>query len=295
MTDRKVRVHMKTIFAIAIVVLTLFIGIPTLIAHAATDVLFIGHLDPDALSDTVVGVATGDLRMLPVAINWGVPASMPDGRPDDGATFSSVRTELRYPFGDSTVGSFAIEDVNADRISDVIVFYQSASSDSMRIVALIGQRALHDVMIVDMGAIPRGVQLHPFASIDITSVDLLTDASVRDLSGVLSRSWRSLDLPVRDEPASTTPPSSLADWMLLFPNPASTMATFESGRLSRGEYLVEVVDVNVSVVESRAIVVESERAVTGSVDLATHPKGMYLVRIRSGDRVVATYPVVVVR
>ncbi|MBC8144038.1 MAG: T9SS type A sorting domain-containing protein [bacterium] len=286
---------MRTTLIILVLLATL-LAPTSLRAHDEPIVLYIGQLDADTYRDTITGVVTGDLRMLPVAIHWGAtPDTTRRLLAEDASDDRYKRTELRYPYGDSTVGSFALEDVNIDGIADIVLFYTNERGDSTHIVAIVGQRALRDIPIIDLATITRGIQWHPFIAIDLTSVDLFREGAMREHSGAMSYSWGSIPIPARqsDERGSVAP--TLGQWLQLFPNPASTQATFEAGRLSRGEYTIEVIDVNGSVESSSSIVVEAEQPLSGTVDLSAQAAGLYLVRIRSADRTVATYPVVVVR
>lgn len=256
-------------------------------------VLYIGSLDHDEHPDTVVGEPRGDLRMLATAIHWGAPySSNGAGEP------TAQRTMLSYPRWPSLCGSVAVEDLNGDAIDDVILFYNVATphaGDSSRALALLGQRALHDVPTIDLDAIPRSLQRHPFVALDLNAVGLLGERAMREHSGMPSHRWGSIPIPTADSIRRSVVPPALAEWLALYPNPASDAATFESRTLEPGDYSVDVVDIEGSVHYERRLLIERKQPLKGTLDLSDHPPGLYIVRIHRSGELVASYPIVIVR
>ena len=268
----------------------LFLMIFSVPAFAEGDILFVGRLDRDAWADTVVGIPTGDLRMLATAIHWGAPYSSNDGRED------ARRTRLLYPDWPRLEGSCAVEDVNNDGVDDLLLFFGDAgASDSSRAIALLGQEALRTITAIELASIRSPMQRHPFVAVDVGSVDLLVERAQRELSGVPSYRWGHVAVRTHDTAAAIAPPPILAEWMALYPNPASAAATLEARRLAPGSYTVELVDMEGTIHHERRLHVERERSLSSTLDLSDQPPGLYLVRIRRAGELVASYPVVVVR
>lgn len=253
--------------------------------------LYVSDLDGDAIADTVLGAPTGDMRMLATTIRWGGASSI---------EHNSVRSqlELHYPRAARLAGSSALEDLNGDGIDDLVIVFDTCDVTSLcaqRALIIVGQKALRSADSIDVATIPIGIQWQPFVALDVVAMSLLSEPAERELSGVTSYSWRDIPLPVKDAPDRGEVHDDLARLTALYPNPAATMATFEAGRLAPGEYVVELLDAAGHLRYARPVVVDVERAVSGTIDLGREAAGAYYVRIRSGGSVVALYPVVVVR
>lgn len=260
-------------------------------AHDAFDVLYVGRLDADDIPDTILGVETAELRMLPVAIAWGStsrPSSTAPGR-EAGVTL----TTLRYPSWERLTGSLTIEDVDADGVDDIALFYRSWSPsmrDSAHAIVLLGRAALRRPSIDLTGTEPGDREL----IVDIARARLLQARAVRDLSGEASHAWGRLRSDPA-EPPTSVPVESGTGWITVYPNPGATVARFEAGRLAAGEYRIEMIDIEGRVRASQQLTASTQQSVSGTFDIAELPPGSYLVRIRTGDATVVTHSMVVVR
>jgi hypothetical protein len=260
-----------------------------LAAPASEMILYVGRLDPDAWPDTVYGIVTGDLRLLPTAIDWGSPY------PGDRDGGDVRRTRLVYPPWEKLEGSFAVEDINADGLDDLLLFFRSsAKRDSSRAIALPGQAGLRELDSIDVGAVPRGMRRHPALALDIAAAGLAREPAERELSGQRSYRWCPARVAEADSGSGVEPPTTLREWMALYPNPATVTATFEAGRLARGEYTVSLTDIDGIVRYEGSFHVASERPISGTIDLSEQAPGLYLVVIRKDGRTITSYPVLVV-
>jgi hypothetical protein len=275
----------------ATITLILLLAVARASAADGSEVLYVGHLDRDSHADTIVGAPTGDLRMLATAIHWGAPYSSNGDSP-------GAQTTLIYPQWSGLAGSFAVEDINADRVDDLLLFFNAApphARDSARAIALLGQDALHGVASIILGELARPIQRRPFVAVDIAAVSLLGERAVREQSGVPSYRWGTIAMRGSDSTLPGAVAPTLAEWMALYPNPASAAATLEAGRLGPGDYVVELVDIDGTIHFQRGLLLDREQTVSSTLDLSEEPPGLYLVRIRRAGELVASYPVVVVR
>lgn len=270
----------------------MLLSVVHLLADGGADILYIGRFDLDDHPDTVLGRPTADLRMLATAIHWGAPYS------SSGDHEELRRTTLRYPTWRGLAGSFAVVDVNADAIDDLVLFFNAerpASRDSTRAIALLGSDALHGVAEIALDEVGRTNPRMPFVAIDIESAALLGDRRVRENSGAPSYRWGSIALRASDSIGPASAPPTLSEWMALYPNPASVAATLEARRLGPGDYTVDLIDIDGTIHLERRIVLQQEQSLTSTIDVSDHPPGLYLVRVRRAGELVASYPVVVVR
>jgi hypothetical protein len=250
----------------------------------AESILYIGRLDRDAVPDTIVGIPSGELRRMPVAIRWGTSET----------DVAAAQTTLAYPAWASLEGSCGVVDINADGADDVVVYFNAQASDSARAVVLLGQHALRRAAVIDLAAVPRGIQWRPFVALDLVALECVRDAAERDLSGDVSYVLRSLKLPpIEDAPGNVA--IRLPETIAAFPNPASNDTRLTITGLEARRHRLELADVDGRLVWAKSFDVVTAGRLECVIDLRERAAGVYVARLVADDHVIVAYPVVVVR
>lgn len=294
---------------------------------AASLILAIASLNFDCYPDTVLGLADEQFHYLPTEIHWGAAPE----RADSACASETPKkkrervTTIRYPNWKRITGSVSFERMNADTLTDIVLYLWGdagnddngrarAPHDSLRALVLFGQMALDSVKQINLASIAP-FQSEPYFAMELRPGADLRDEKKRDLSGTPSYEVKRVTLDVRGKKDTTdrgpaAPPlagiareETSAD-VHIYPNPSAAETRIEADRLSPGAYTIELVAVNGTVALRQEVVVSESRGLLRSLDVRGLASGYYLLRLRGGNapesgenasRWTGTYPIIIAR
>lgn len=263
-------------------------------------ILHIGHFNFDSHLDTIIGGGGLEQGYYPKFIRWGESAGNDIDTTGAKRMKSGKQTALTYPGWDNFRASVACEQFNGDTLADIILYMfgririEHQWRDTMRVLAIFGQSGLDTNRVLKISDVGE-IQNSPFIALDLKIDVDLTDRKKRDISGVasfvLERSSKAIEEErQRDGPLQPMAPSAS---VRLFPNPSATTTNIEARRVPAGEYDVDVIGTNGQVHTHQQCMVDESGQLLRSLDLNDLPSGYYFVRLRSGNRIVGDYPIVV--
>jgi hypothetical protein len=274
---------------------------------SADYVLSIGRLNQDDIPDTVRGYRSASLQIVPGMICWGkrLRPDTPGG--GDRRPERVMQTRLHLPEWRRLSVSFAMQDLNADTIADIIFYLRGDIStdrerrDTVRTFVIFGQSGLDSLRQIDLRSIGDGFQDRPFFAMDLRKGEglELDNPSVRDPSGRRSYILRPIGHNLRRRDTTSQPIASTKDTagdfaVSIFPNPAAISANLELRKVPPGVYRVALVAVNGSTYHRQEITVEESGEVLRTLDVRAVPTGYYVVQLNDHERLIGTYPVVIV-
>lgn len=294
---------------------------------AQAAVMHTGFINPDCVPDTVYGFLDNDLRWTPRFICWGYlfdregePICETTGRDSSAREAASRRrashdtTHILLPDWIRISCAFSVQRYNAnDSLDDLIFWLHGADSvgrelvDTARSLVLFGQRGLEKVNRVDLASI-GAFRSEPFYAMELTRGRELINPKKRDMTRRTSRELVRVDRQVLEEegeerdtgsvpaPQITSAVAGEASYSArIYPNPAVYSTTVEVSPLPAGTYRVEVVAVNGEDVWRGEAVLEREGQVLSTLDLGDLAGGYYVVRVHTDQKIIGTYPIIVVR
>lgn len=287
-----------------------------------TAVLHIGYVNTDCVQDTVYGLLDQKLRWTPRFICWGVlydSAGLPvcDVSRRDSSIARSRQVDTTYfvfPNWRNLSCAFSIERHNAnDTLDDLVFWLRGVDSlprrglvDTGAAVLVFGQSALETHATLDLSGV-GDFRSQPFYAMQLgKSRELINPKKRESLSR--GKSWElvRVDKDVLKKEREDTTESPAPQFVSsveteagytarVFPNPAFYTTSVEVKPLPAGTYTVTVIAVNGEEVYRAEETLLSEGEVFQTIDLARLASGHYVLRITTPDRLIGSYPVIVVR
>ncbi len=278
-------------------------------------ILFICHLNPDCLADTVTALddSAAHNGFLPWRIAWGLVSPADSGCADTlgGVIANGARrmyTYLRYPDQwQRMTGSATVMRADSDAYDDLLLMLwgrSAAGADTAVSAAVFGQHALNTLDTIDIGAI-HGVQRVPMYARQLTIGTDFVDGRLRDFSGDTSYVLRELPSSGDTIPsqgtisASVGAPGPNRPTVLLFPNPTNGKTRIEAYPLAPARYSVTVATTGGDVVAVYQADVDGQQRLRCVLDFTRLASGAYLVRLARhgpGDAAtIGTYGITVAR
>lgn len=267
-------------------------------------ILHIGHLNPDCYSDTVIGSTEDQIHYLPLSIRWGQYDAIANNACDHTEKSKARRkadsTLFTYPAWKGMGGSAAFERINADSLDDIVLYMWgrigtgAEERDTMASFIIFGQKKLGSVLTVGTASIDESKK-DKFHSKRVRRGQELTHPAVRDISGKTSFILERLDMDVEDSTRGEILASGDVAWVEVYPNPAESSTTLVVDRLDPGDYTVSVTSMDGAEQLHHSVSIGQSTRLLQSLDLHALPSGRYLVQVRQHAKIVATYPIVVVR
>lgn len=232
----------------------------------ATIVLAVHDFNADGVADSLVGTRSGRQSFLSRVIHWGT-----------GGWASVAQTSFTYPSWSALSGSCAVSDINDDGIQDLVFYIQgtSAGVPVSRMLLMLGGTGLAQSSVIDIATLPSQ-QSWPFTSKDLSKGTEFTQEAVRDLLG--DNSYR-LHVVFGSPMLTDIAGQEQAAWSIyLYPNPSSKSANIEGRGVMPGQYRIQVLSLQGTVVYEHSFTVGNSGGWSGTLDLHTLVSGTYMVR-----------------
>jgi hypothetical protein len=272
-------------------------------------VLFLGYLNFDCVPDTVVGIADENLQYIPRYILWGtwdslaanpcVPSDTSYHRPKFDTTY------IDYPAWRNLGVTLATISYNVDTLTDLVFHIRGqdgdtlAPHDTVRAIAIFGQRALDTLASIAPAGIGGFLQTVPYFAIEMRIGSQLVQPDTRDLSGresfVMATSTVSVMGGGSPGPYIADIENESSAAVRIYPNPATNTTKLEAKPIAPGQYDVEVIAVNGQVERRQKISVDQSGELLRILDLSSLPNGYYVLRLLSSQKLVGTYPILITR
>lgn len=276
-------------------------------------VIYIGNLNFDRYPDTVLGKQWQQFSYMPTVIRWGqkhdtitVAIDSFHYVPD---SLKVPQSEIKYPVWGNMKGNISFEKINKDTIMDMMLAFTGVSLDTVpqkykRILAVFGQDYLDTMHIIDISGIDS-FQVHPFIALNLLPGQQLISPGQRDISKGTSYILPRLNFPVRDTSGDSTAmhstPGSLVSGVAekshsfrVYPNPAAYFITVEAVTLPQGTYFIEINNSAGLLVSKQEVQVPSNGELLRRLDLRSIATGYYLLKIRTNEKMLGAYQILVI-
>lgn len=279
----------------------------------ADAILFIGHLNPDCLADTVMGRSNLHDAFLPHRIIWGRATALNTGCPDTtgGSIPDSLKkscTYLKYPGWGSFTGSSAMFQTDPDSLDDLMLYmWGNAGSeenplDTGTTVVVFGQHGLNTIDTITVQSIDM-VQYDPYyARHLVVGMDFI-EPDVRDISGDTSYILRKI--PAREDDNQQSPIASANPGegsvvarqvrVSVHPNPVKRYAVVSADMLHGSSCIITMHTSDGSEVLRKEAGINASGGVNETLDLENISSGAYVIRIQVSGASIGDCPVMVVR
>jgi hypothetical protein len=281
----------------------------TLTNHPSATVICISPLNFDCYRDSVIAWPDQFGHYLPRVIRWGKPIGTDNTKLDPNCfghippSRKVAETVIHYPAWRDLTGSVAFEHVNADSLSDMVLYIRgkvgdiTALRDSLLPLVLYGQHGLDTLPVLDLADV-GSFQVHPFFAMQLHTGTNFIEPATRDLSGVISYVFQGTDLHLEEPAAPHQEPLAgvnLSGRVHVYPNPAGTTTNVEAEAISPGEYSVEVVGVNGQIYTRAEATVDASGSFVRTLDVGRLPSGYYVVRLQQDGQPARSYPIIITR
>jgi hypothetical protein len=271
----------------------------------AGHIFFIGHLNFDDVPDTLKGYVSSDVQFIPSMICWGSTDTTANRRKKTGS-----QTSIKLPKWEKMIVSCAVEDVNLDTVPDIIFYLRGISDDAtntrkqFRALVLFGQNGLDSIKKINLGSITEGFQQTPFFAMDLRKGTELDRAAKRDPSRkesyLLRKVYRNVHRDSTQDSSRTIRHDDITagieqPLVSIFPNPAAQSTNLQISRIQPGEYQVQIFSVNGMRYHQQTITVDENGEVLRLLSIRDVPTGYYVVQLFSEERLIGSYPVVVLQ
>ncbi len=264
-------------------------------------IIYIGNLNYDSIADTLRGYRDSTYQLTPDRICWGqIDSSRINSHKKAPAP---LETTIEYPNWRKIAMSVAVQDVNADTVTDIIFYFWGDAGDvnhkkdTLRSLVVFGQSGLQKTKKINLATINNGFQERPFFAMDLRLGSGLKQKGRRDPSGRSSYILEKISHTVKQGDTSHhSAPNvlSVEPTVSIYPNPAAYATNVEVKKLQPGDYRVELVAVNGMRYRDQEINVGTSGEFLQMLQLSDVPGKDYVVQVFTSNTVVGSYPVVVV-
>lgn len=257
-------------------------------------ILYVGHFNPDAVKDTIVGVAGMDKKYVPAFIVWGNDVN--DRQIPDSLKVSC--SQLQFPSWNDISIQTSIDKLNGDTLCDFMFFmWGKVPVDTVlvrktKVVAVFGMPGMNTLPVIDVSLIDT-ILTEPFVGMSLTMGRHFTEPAYRDFSGVPSyRFNKNFDIgqiPIKNLVEEPQKPQ-----VKLYPNPAVYYTNLELNNIKPGKYSFQIIGSAGNLLDNQELTVEKTNSLSNIINLDNYASGVYYIRIVSQTKLIGTYPVVVV-
>jgi len=257
-------------------------------SSAQTSIAFIGHLNNDVYTDTLIAQYVGNNVHLPSTIRWGRPTK----------NLPRLTTVYSYPANWKDLqGSFFVDYINNDTIADIVINIKGKFQindtfrDTSCFLTIFGSEpiAKDTVLIIDK---IRIIEATGSQYVEMKKGVMLVDEANRSLSG--GRSYKiakintskqerhNIDTRITEQPT----PSVSAPEIVIYPNPGQSTITAQFTGIAVGEYSLDVMDVIGVDIHKYPFEVTAKGANTYSIqlDVSLYPTGIYVLRLFTNSK-----------
>ncbi len=257
-------------------------------------IMFIGHINNDAVKDTIIGVANYNRRFTPRFIVWGHDESN-TGIPD---SLKVPYSNLIYPEWEAFQVKCSVKNFNADSLNDLIFFMwgktpqDTTLKDTAKAVILFGQSGLDTLSCIDITLI-NDYLTTPYVGMSLTMGVNFVNPQITDFSYTTTYKLnKSFDMP--EIPHKNIVEEAPDVHIRLYPNPAVYYTNLELNNIKPGDYIFQIINSTGVQLDEFKIQVEKTNTVSNIIDLQKYASGVYYIRITTGTKLLGTFPIIVI-
>jgi hypothetical protein len=262
----------------------------------------IKHFNDDKIKDTLIITAGNNMRYLPKFIVWGRDASM-----QYDSSYTPIPDSLKVPYTEFIYPNWAnfrcrvsIANFSTDTLMD-IVFYMwgkvpnadSTLKDTATALILLGRRGMDTISVLRLGEFGKNDTVNSCFQ-ELRMGMELTDSKIRDIS--YRPSWILNKIQNNEGRQNIKKPDEIqqVSSMRVYPNPAVYYTNLEITNIDKGDYRVQLISLEGSVVQEQRMSVNSANELITKLDLTDIATGYYLIKITTDTRLIGTYKLLVV-